>query len=88
MRPRVHLIIEHLGDLVVDASRNGTEFNLFLFSFETVERWYLEAAEYSPTETGIIHNPDLSSFLHRIPAENHWWAPIQNNIGAHSVSCS
>ena len=62
-----------MGDLVIDTSRNNIKLDLSQFSFEVVTSWCEEAAQNCPTETGIIHVPNLSTYLHRIPAENHWW---------------
>ena len=77
-RPRSHPIIEYLTGEVVQAARHGAELDLFALSLETVEEWCNEAAEFCPTEPGVIHVPNLCVLVDRIPLEHQWWVPLNS----------
>ena len=73
---RTHPIIEYLGGIIVQAAQCGAELDLFSLSLEVVERWCEEAEKHCPTEPSVIHMPDLSVLIKRIPEENQWWIPL------------
>ena len=72
---RTHPIIEYLANMVVQAGQDGVELDLFNLSLETVEDMCNEAAEGCPTEPGVIHMPNLTALVDRIPLDNQWWVP-------------
>ena len=72
---RAHPIIKYVGGMVVQAAQSGAELDLFSLSLEVVERWCKEAKKHSPMEPGVIHMPDLSVLIERIPEEHQWWVP-------------
>ena len=75
IKPRGHPIIEYLAGEVVQAGQHGDELDMFALSLETVEDWCNAAAEFCPTEPGVIHVPNLSVLVDRIPRDNQWWVP-------------
>ena len=77
-RPRSHPIIEYLAGEVVQAAQYGDELDVFALSLETVEEWCNAAAEFCPTEPGVIHVPNLCVLVDRIPLEHQWWVPLSS----------
>jgi hypothetical protein len=73
--PRMHPIIEHVGAEVAEAGKARKGLDLHTLKLGTVEEWCDESAENCPTETGVIHIPDLRPFTHRVPTEFRWWLP-------------
>jgi hypothetical protein len=73
--PRMHPIIEYIGGEVAEAGRANEGLDLFSLTLRTAEEWCSEAAQHCPTETGVIHIPDLRPFVVRIPATHRWWLP-------------
>ena len=61
--------------MVVQAGQDGTELDLSSLSLETVEDMCNEAADGCPTEPGVIHMPNLTALVDRIPLDNQWWVP-------------
>ena len=80
---RTHPIIEYLGGIVVQAAQSGAELDLFSLSLKVVEQWCKEAEKHCPTEPGVIHMPNLSVLIERIPEEHQWWIPLN---GASPIS--
>ena len=72
---RTHPIIEYLGGIVVQAAQSGAKLDLFSLLLEVVERWCEEAKKHCSTEPGVIHMPNLSVLIERIPEEHQWWVP-------------
>ncbi|KAN0125446.1 hypothetical protein V8E53_015472 [Lactarius tabidus] len=73
--PHMHPIIEYIGGEVAEAGRANEGLDLFSLTLRTAEEWCSEAAQHCPTETGVIHIPDLRPFVVRIPATHRWWLP-------------
>jgi hypothetical protein len=73
--PRMHAIIKYIGGEVAEAGKAKRRLNLHTLSLSTVEEWCTEAGENCPTETGVIHIPDLRPLLHYVPSEYRWWLP-------------
>lgn len=81
MNPRIHPIIKYIGGMIVGAGRNGAKLDLFGLSLESVKDWCMEAAANCPTDTRMIHIPNLSIFIDRIPATYRWWIPLGEDSG-------
>ena len=67
--PRAHPIIQYLGEIIIQAGNDGAELDLFGLSLSKVTEWCNEAAQNCPTETGVIHIPNISTYIDRIPTE-------------------
>lgn len=71
--PQVHPILEYVSEIVSQTGTNSRELDLFGLSLSTVRDWCREAAWNCPTETGVIHIPNLTEFIDQIPNDYHWW---------------
>ena len=72
---QVHPIIEYVGGQVAQAGQANGGLDISTLDINVVAEWCSEAAGNCPTETGVIHIPDLRQHLHRIDPEYRWWLP-------------
>ena len=93
--PRAHPIIQYLGEIIIQAGNDGAELDLFGLSLSKVTEWCNEAARNCPTKTGVIHIPNISTYIDRIPTEYRWWiaddigkCPICVSKSDHAYPCS
>ena len=71
--PQAHPIIQYLGKIIIQAGNDGAELDLFGLSLSKVMEWCNEATRNCPSETGVIHILNISTYINRIPTEYCWW---------------